>query len=46
MYLSGHRDGYPRLLATVADSDAEVRARAIKEVGDIVRATHREVAGD
>jgi hypothetical protein len=29
----------------VADSDAEVRARAIREVGDIVRAAHREVAG-
>ncbi|HEX4061195.1 MAG TPA: hypothetical protein VHY58_09255 [Streptosporangiaceae bacterium] len=29
----------------VGDPDAEVRARAIREAGDIVRAAHREVAG-
>lgn len=30
----------------IGDPDAEVRAQAIREAGDIVRAAHREVAGD
>jgi hypothetical protein len=29
----------------IGDPDAEVRAQAIREAGDIVRAAHREVAG-
>ncbi|HLI76478.1 MAG TPA: hypothetical protein VKV02_05980 [Acidobacteriaceae bacterium] len=29
----------------IGDPDSDVRARAIREAGDIVRAAHREVAG-
>jgi hypothetical protein len=29
----------------IGDPDAEIRAQAIREAGDIVRAAHREVAG-
>jgi hypothetical protein len=31
--------------AAMASEDAEVRAQAIREAGEIVRAAHREVAG-
>jgi hypothetical protein len=30
----------------LASEDADVRARAIREAGEIVRAAHREVAGE
>jgi hypothetical protein len=39
----------PRLHAAeraLASEDADVRARAIREAGEIVRAAHREVAGE